>query len=301
MSKLDLHIHSEFSNDGEFSVGKIIEMCIQSGMKLISITDHNSVKSAAEANKYDKVDLKIISGVELDCTYKGMDFHLLGYTFDYTNNDFRFIEEDIHDQEIQAAEKKISLFSTATGIPVNNAEIIAAAKDGIVTGELIAEIILVKENAQDYPVLQPYLPGGEKSDLPYVNMYWDFFSQGKAAYTPINYINLKDAIDLIHTSGGFSVLAHPGKTLGKYPGKNLNAYNSLLNDITSEGIDGIEVFSSYHSREESEFFLDYAKQNKLFISCGSDFHGKTKPSIQIGGHGAFLEDKELLKHLFPFS
>jgi len=294
MSKIDLHIHSEFSNDGEISVLEIIKMCIQSEMKLISITDHNSVKSAAESVNY-KGELKIISGIELDCTFKGMDFHLLGYNFDYTNKDFLLIENDIFDQEAKAAEKKISLFSTSTGIPVDSAEVFAAAKGGIVTGEIIAEIVLAKEKAQDYTALKPYLPGGEKSDNPYVHMYWDFFSQGKAAYTPINYIDLKDAIDLIHTSGGIAILAHPGK----YPGKPLKDNISLLNDMVSEGLDGIEAFSSYHSREESAFFLDYVKQNRLLISCGSDFHGKIKPNIQIGGHGAFLGDNELLKHLFP--
>jgi predicted metal-dependent phosphoesterase TrpH len=285
VSKIDLHIHSKYSDDGELSVKEIISICKTSDMKLVSITDHNCVKGVDEAFKTNP-GINIISGVELDCVYKGMNFHLLGYRFDYTRSEFLEIEQDIYHQEMEAGEEKIRLFQNATGIPISIAEVIDAADGSIVTGELIAELVLAKENASDYDVLKPYLPGGVKSGMPNVEVYWDFFSPGKPAYVPINYIALSDAKELIHKANGISVLAHPGQ--------NLSDDYSLLTDIITEGIDGIEVFSSYHSEDTTACFLDIARQNHLLVTCGSDFHGKHKPNIQIGGHGAFLEDKELL-------
>ncbi|MBU5330922.1 PHP domain-containing protein [Anaerocolumna aminovalerica] len=288
MSKVDLHIHSKYSDDGEFSVTEILDRCKGLEMKLVSITDHNSVKAVADALECN-AGLRVISGVELDCTYKGMNFHLLGYSFDHTRREFSEIEQDIFTQEMGAAEEKIHLFRKATGIPVSIVEVVTAAKGGIITGELIGEIVLAKENASEFEVLKPYLPGGVKSDMPNVRLYWDYFSPGKPAYVPIRYISLPDGIKLIHKANGFSVLAHPGQNLS-------NHYN-VLNKIIAEGIDGIEVFSSYHSPEEKTYFLNVAKQNGLLITCGSDFHGKNKPNIQIGCHGSTLDDSELIENI----
>lgn len=285
MSKIDLHIHSKFSDDGEYSTDEIMDMCKASGMELVSITDHNSVKGITGALE-KSTGVRVLSGVELDCTYKGRNFHLLGYGFDHTHREFSEIERDIFQQEIKAAEEKIRLFRKASGIPISVTEVIAAADGGIVTGELIAEIVLSSKNAAEYEILRPYLPGGAKSDMPYVQLYWDFFSPGKPAYIPIRYISLPDAKELIHKANGISVLAHPGQ--------NLSGDYGLLTDIIAEGIGGIEVFSSYHSPGTAAYLIDTAKQNSLLVTCGSDFHGKNKPNIQLGCHGATWNDKELM-------
>ncbi len=49
MSKLDLHIHSAASDDGEYTPQEIVAMSRAQGMELIAITDHNSVRSVAAA------------------------------------------------------------------------------------------------------------------------------------------------------------------------------------------------------------------------------------------------------------
>ena len=286
LSKIDLHIHSDYSADGEFPVENILAMCRAKGMELISITDHNSVKSVYKVLK-NTMGIQIISGVELDCICQGKNYHLLGYGFDHTLKEFSEIEDNFVRQEREAASERIRLFREFTGIPLEAAFLTASSKNGIVTGEQIAEFVLAKENVSQYKILKPYLPGGEKSDMPNVHIYWDFFSSGKPADVPIHYISLREGIDLIHKANGIAVLAHPGQ--------NLKRNYTLLDGIIEEGIDGIEVFSSYHSAEEAAYFLSVAKRNKLIISAGSDFHGKNKPAIQLGGHGSTICDDELLK------
>ncbi len=86
------------------------------------------------------------------------------------------------------------------------------------------------------------------------------------------------AAALIHRAGGTAVLAHPGQ--------NLKGDYSPLEDVLQQGVDGIEVFSSYHSPDDVRALLDIAKARQAMLTAGSDFHGKTKPHIQIGGHGA---------------
>ena len=291
MSKVDLHIHSEFSDDGELPVSRILDMCKSTGMKLIAITDHNSVKSVNDVKEIigtgKNGETRVIPGVELDCFYRDINFHLLGYGIDHTRKEFAEIDADIRNQEKEAGEKRIILFQKATGIPLDAAAILNAANGGIVTGELIGQHLLAKENAADYDVLKPYLPGGVKSDMPFVRIYWDFFAPEKPGYVHVHYIPLQEAIKLIHSSQGIAVVAHPGQTIaGDY---------TLLNDVIAEGIDGLEVYSSYHSAGDAERFLDITRQNKLLATSGSDFHGKTKPNIRFGGHGAMLDDDELIR------
>lgn len=66
----------------------------------------------------------------------------------------------------------------------------------------------------------------------------------------------------------------------------------LLQDIVKAGVRGMEAFSSYHTDEQVEFYLEWALKRQLLITAGSDFHGKTKPSIHLGRMDVRgLEDK----------
>ncbi len=183
-------------------------------MEWIAVTDHNCVRGVAEKALKAAVKVRVIQGVELDCVYRGQNFHLLGYGIDVNREEFAAVEQDILQQERRAAEEKIRLFRQAAGIVVDADEILAGADNGVVTGEQIAEHVLKRGDADRYEILAPYLPGGEKSDMPNVRFYWDFFTKGKPAYVEISYLSLPDAAALIHSAGGAAVLAHPGQNLG---------------------------------------------------------------------------------------
>lgn len=73
--------------------------------------------------------------------------------------------------------------------------------------------------------------------------------------------------------------------MGDIKRRLLEGKDFLLEGILNLGIDGIEAFSSYHSPEQAEYYFRTAKERKLFATCGSDYHGKTKPSIGLGQHG----------------
>ena len=102
-------------------------------------------------------------------------------------------------------------------------------------------------------------------------------------------MHLKDAIDLIKASNGIPVIAHPGD--------NLRNNMDMIDSIMREGVMGIEVFSNYHTPDQVEYFQDKAKKNKLIITCGSDFHGKNKPRIQLGDCNGIFEEKCLMDRL----
>lgn len=61
----DLHIHSKYSYDSLMEPRKILKLCKKRGYDVISITDHDSIKGAIEAKKYEReFGIKVIIGEE---------------------------------------------------------------------------------------------------------------------------------------------------------------------------------------------------------------------------------------------
>ena len=95
------------------------------------------------------------------------------------------------------------------GFRVDAGAVLAAAGGGLPTGELIAEVMLSDANCHT-PPLRPYMEGGERSDMPYINFYLDYFAQGRPAFVPVEYMDYRDAVELVRDNGGVPVVAHPG-------------------------------------------------------------------------------------------
>ncbi len=281
MKNIDLHMHSNISNDGDFSPAELMKMCSKAGIKTAALADHNSVRGVAEAIKEgEKFGVKVIPAIEIDCTYKEYNLHVLGYNIDYNNKIFEKIEKNVFEQELKAGDKRMALVKEA-GIFFDEEKVRKLSYDGTITGEMIGEAAIEDERNRENPLITPYLEGGTRSNNPYVNFYWDWCSKGKPAYVPIKYITLKEAIDIIHKTGGKAVLAHPNNNIG------MN--EEIFKEIAAEGIEGVEVFSSYHSKENAEFFLKMAEKYNVSVTCGSDFHGKTKPAIKLGEMGNLFD------------
>ena len=271
---IDLHMHSGYSDDGEFKPSVLVQMCKDAGLKYIAVADHNSVKGVEEAvNKGEELGVKVIPAIEIDCTYEGVNLHVLGYYIDYNLKEFGELEENILEQEKKASPERLRLVEE-TGIYVNRDKLSKIAKNGIIIGEDIAEASVYEPENKENPLIKPYLEGGSRSDNPYVNFYWDICAQGKPAYVPVHFISLKEAVDLINKAGGIPILAHPGN--------NIHEDKKLLDGILDSGVKGMEVYSSYHTPEQVSFYRKEAEELNILMTCGSDFHGKTKPSIKLG-------------------
>ena len=286
---IDLHMHTMYSDDGEFKPSVLVHMCKDAGLDYIAVADHNSVKGVEEALKTgDDLGVKVIPAIEIDCTYEGVNLHLLGYYIDYKMDEFDELEKSILEQEKKAGPERLRLVEKA-GIYVNRDKLNKIIKNGIIIGEDIAEASVYEPENKDNPLIKPYLDGGSRSDNPYVNFYWDMCAQGKSAYAPIYYISLEKAVDLINKAGGIPILAHPGN--------NIHEDKKLLDGILGAGVKGMEVYSSYHSSEQVLFYWEEAEKRGCLITCGSDFHGKIKPAIQLGGCGCDVKtEKKIIEN-----
>lgn len=273
--QMDLHMHSCMSDDGEYSPKQLMQMCKEAGLQVVAIADHNTVEAIPEAkDEAMMLGLDYIPAIELDCTIDGVELHVLGYGINYLDPAFMDLTLSLRKQEQDSAQKRIDLVKRL-GLYIDEEKAFALSHHGCITGEIIAEVALQDE--RNHSFLKEYLRGGSRSDNPYVNFYWDYCSQGKPAYVKIDFMTLQEAIALIQNAGGIAILAHPGN--------NTKENTTLLDAIFTYDVKGMEVYSSYHSKEQIQFYEDYAKKHSLAITCGSDFHGKTKPAIHLGGHG----------------
>ncbi|MGH7254824.1 MAG: PHP domain-containing protein, partial [Nitrospirales bacterium] len=120
-----------------------------------------------------------------------------------------------------------------------------------------------------------------------------YLAEGAAAYVPRNLPEPEEAIRWIRDAGGIAVLAHP--VWIKQPGE---AHETLCRQLQDQGLQGLEVFYSTHKPQQTSLFLDIARRLGLLITGGSDFHGLTKPDIEVGiGRGELKVPGALLEPL----
>jgi 3',5'-nucleoside bisphosphate phosphatase len=274
MGLRDLHMHSSYSLDGEFSVKELLDLCRLHQLETISITDHNSVGGVGEALNIAKGSgITVIPGIEIDCIYEGIDLHILGYDMNWSDDVFERLEQHVHHLILEAFPEMIRLLGK-NGITVDTHEVIALAKGRPPCAEQIAEALVSNPVYHYNPRIAPYLPGGSRSDMPYINFYLDYFAQGRPAYVKINYMSFHEAISLIRDSHGIPVVAHPGV--------NLRNREAVILELLDQGAGGLEAFNNYHDPDQICYFAGIAMERKVLLTCGSDFHGKNKPLIMPG-------------------
>ena len=270
---VDLHMHSEYSLDGEFTVKELIEQARKANITVMSISDHNCVRANCEAKKLcEENQITYIPAVEIDCIHNGVNLHILGYGINPYSERFVQLEDEVMKQEVSTAQIKIQKIKEM-GFYLNQEKLDKLMIRGAITGEMIAESIIYEPENHDNSMVLPYINHGRRSQNPFVNFYWDFFSQGKPAFVPMKFMSLEEAVHLITQNGGKAVLAHPGQ--------NIKGDRNLFNSILDLGVSGVEVYSSYHSKDAIELYYNWSKQKGAFLTCGSDYHGKIKPAIQL--------------------
>lgn len=273
MNDIDLHIHSAYSSDGEFDVAAIVSMCSDSSLKVFSLTDHNSVRGVGEAAvRARQAGLRFVPGIEIDCNYRGTDLHLAGYGIDWRSEDFARLEECVA-RRVTASLGAMIDNLLRLGFSVDAEAVLAAAGEGLPTGELIAEVML-SDAKYHTPLLRPYMEGGARSDMPYINFYLDYFAQGRPAFVPVEYMDFREAVELVRDNGGVPIVAHPGL--------NFRGREQVAEELLARGAAGLEAFNNYHTPEQAAYFASLTEREGALVTCGSDFHGKTKPRIAIG-------------------
>ncbi|WP_438573535.1 PHP domain-containing protein [Clostridium sp.] len=85
-TKGDFHMHT-IESDGDYTPTEVVIMAKESGLDVISITDHNTTNGVEEAIKAGEwLGVKVIPGMELSTRFNGKKTHILGY---FTNDIYK--------------------------------------------------------------------------------------------------------------------------------------------------------------------------------------------------------------------
>lgn len=273
LSQTDLHLHSSVSPDGEVSPRGMAELCCQRGVTLTALTDHNAVAGTEEFIwRSAQLGVRAVSGIELDCTFSGQTLHLLGYGIHIADMALLHALQEVQARQ-KAGGRRLLDAVEALGIRFNRERVLELAGDGAVCAEQIAYDALTHAENRRHPLLKPLWESDAPTGCTPLRFYRTLCAPGKPAYVPVEYMTAEQAVRLLHRAGGLAVLAHPGASLP----------DTVLPDALMQlSLDGIEAFSSYHTAAQAGKFAAQAQAHGLLLTGGSDFHGRSKPDIQVG-------------------
>ncbi len=261
----DLHIHTN-NSDGDFTPAEIVEKAVAAGLKAISITDHDAIAGFSEAHQIAKsYDLEVIAGIELSCVEDENCVHLLGYFFDINNKNLQNYVKLLQKDRFERAQKIIVKLSKL-GIDISLDLVLAKAGPGAIGRPHIAEILLE-----------------EGYVLSFEEAFARFLGYEKPAFVQNYPISLKEAMELIHSAGGISFLAHPQP----------NVTESQLEKYIEDGLDGLEIHHPRFSEADVSKLYNLAINYDLLVSGGSDFHAIRNGECCLGKKSVpyrFVED-----------
>ena len=266
--KIDLHVHTSTGSDGSFSVDEVFREAGRRGLKILSITDHDSVDAQEQAIALaEEYGIIYLTGVELNVTFpynnKNVSLDFLGYQCDVNNQVLRDKLQSLREHRERRAGKIMENLNTEfdreniarfTEVDLDN---IQESVDGAFGRPHIADYLVAKGivgNRQE--AFDKYLV---KCDVPKFPL------------------SLAEASALVRNAGGKLVHAHPGDPNGA-------SLSSITRDLKEQGeiitrymladIDGIECWHTRHDPRTSRYYVELARKNGLIMTGGSDCHQK---------------------------
>lgn len=272
--RVDFHVHSNKSSDGDFSPAELVGFAKEHGLRAISIADHDTVAAYPEALELGRrAGVEVIPGIELTTLFGGREFHLLLPLVDWTSPALAAIIEGQTACRMNETRDRVEKVR-ALGFALTMDEVEAKSNGAPALGVKIAQILFDNpENAKN-PALGLYYRPENRPYAPYM-FYGDYFAEGKPAYVPKKFVALTDVLDAAPATGGAPVLSHPGAYFQRTTREDARA-------LKEHGLLGLEVYTFYHTAEQIAFYREMAAELDLVATAGSDFHGRIKPHVAFG-------------------
>lgn len=275
-----MHIHTSCS-DGSDTVEEIIQRACENNVSVISVTDHNTVRAYSEhaVLKMERAGLKLIPGVELDVIHEGRQYHLLGYGIDPEE---RGLLAACHHNSAVQEDSNLALLRKI-------------AKEVSAVSEEDYQKYSIPKGRGGWKLLNYLLDIGVTRSL---HEGLRFYGQHGVDSSKIEFVPMTEAVRIVKKAGGVPVLAHPGENIpyNHYDIRHDEFYR-ILESILLTGIEGVECIHPLHDFFLEKDLISLCKAKGLFVSGGSDYHGRffSKQKEKLGGQFVLGETvKDLL-------
>lgn len=247
--KGDLHCHSKLS-DGSQGIEDIIAMSKKMNLNFVAITDHDTMSSHSRAKIVgDRYGVQIIPAVEFSAFdyQRGRRVHILCYMPlkpDRLEGMCIKICESRKKSGNEMAKKVMRLFP--------------------ISPESITRHSASSKSVYKQHIMHALMEAGFTTGI-YGPLYDKLFHPAQGScYVETEYPDVYEVLNLIHSSGGIAVFAHP------------HIYNSfdLLQELCEKRlIDGIEVWHGKATQDDEAQLQEMCDTYHLIPTGGSDFHG----------------------------
>lgn len=269
---IDLHTHTKYS-DGTDTIEEYLQKAEKQKLSCISITDHNTCKAYEILENMDIKEYysgNIITGVELNTKVLGIPIEILGYKID-TKKMQKLIDQNYitNDQRCILEVKRLY--------------------ERCIKENVILPVNFIEE--YDYSMwpskyLHKFITQNEENKKHIDEDAWGdsniFYRKYMSNPSTMFYINMDDALpsfekasQIVREAGGLVFIPH----IFEYRENSEKILDYILKNYS---IDGIECYYTTFSKGQTQRLLNICKERNLFVSGGSDYHGKNKVNVEIG-------------------
>lgn len=258
---IDLHIHSKYS-DGSDNIEDLIDNINSAGIKCFALTDHDTAEGCRKIlsddnlkTKLNKYGIEFIVGTEWTCTYNGLRMHILAYDFDPFNESVIALENQMRD-----------MLNAKDLYRMKELEIL-----GYKFSEKSKEYLSSKENVRTLDFANCLVNDGYFDDVQIAANYLT----KTIKYPGTCKFDAKILLENMKKLGAKLVWAHSIFDIRREV-ISFEEVERIIKELKPYGLVGLECGYSLYNQEQIERLLNISKKNDLFVTHGSDYHGKNK-------------------------
>jgi predicted metal-dependent phosphoesterase TrpH len=245
--RADFHCHSTAS-DGALSPTDLVGLAYDHGVRIMSLTDHDSTEGVKEAlraaGRYR--DFTLIPGVEMGTDIPGGEVHVLGYFLDPDHAELRATLQRLRNGRLGRGKGMVDRLR-GLGLDVTWEQVQRLAGDSAVGRPHVARALLER---------------GYIANI--TEAFEKYIGRDGPAYVERVKLTPAEAVAIIARVGGVPCLAHP---------RDLDDLDIMLTEFKAVGLTALEVFYQDYDQPDIERLLAVARRFDLLPLGGSDYHG----------------------------
>ncbi len=264
-------------SDGALEPAAVVGLAADAGMRLIALTDHDTVDGVGEALRAAaERGLRCSPAAELSAVEGDFeDLHVLGYELRHDDPALRDTLADFR------ADRGRRIFAMADrleelGFALDRGPLLAREAAGAPLGRphLADAVLRHPDNATRLH---------EEGITGRAELFPPYLVPGARAYIARSRPTVPQAIDVIHAAGGVAVWAHPFWDVEE-PETAL----ATLERFAATGLDGVECFYATHTEAQTRLLHEAGQRLGLLTTGSTDFHGPEHETFSgFGGFGLY--------------
>ena len=235
------------ASDGTRTPTELVRILGQTTLRLVAITDHDSLEGIAEARRElaNHPQLTLIPGIEISSDDGESEVHVLGYHLDDSDPELHEVLSTFRKSREGRGELMVAKLN-ALGFDITWERVVEIAQGGAIARPHVARALM------------------EKGYVSEIREAFDkYIARGGPAYVEREKMTPEEAVALIRRFGGVPVLAHPTFT---------NDPPALVASLAAAGLAGMEVYYKNYAPDVVAELKALADRHNLLALGGSDYH-----------------------------